>query len=151
MTADQKRLLRETFALLEGHASVAPLLFYHRLFTLKPSLRGLFTTDIEAQGRKLMEALAFIVATFDSPQVQGQALAALGRRHAAYGVRTEDYATVGRALIWMMEEDLGPVFTAEAREAWELAYDQIARRMQGVSEVQTDHPVFPPLTLGKAH
>ena len=126
--------MRETFALLEGHVTVAPLLFYDRLFTLDPSLRRLFTTNIEAQGRKLMEALAFIVATLDSPQVQSEALAALGRRHAAYGVQSHHYATVGDALLWMLEQDLGPAFTPAVKEAWRLAYHHIATSMKaGVS------------------
>src|SRR5688572_7512904 len=110
ITNRQKELLRHTFSLLQGHATIAPLLFYHQLFTLDPAVRRLFSVDIEAQGRKLMDALAFVVATLDAPQVQLHTLAALGRRHAAYGVEEHHYNTVGQALIWMLEQDLGPVF-----------------------------------------
>jgi hemoglobin-like flavoprotein len=130
MTARQKQLVRQTFAQLETHSSVAALLFYRHLFTLDPSLRDLFRTDIEAQGRKLFDALAFIVGTLDAPQTQRDALASLGRRHASYGVHAEHYDVVREALLWMFQEDLGPAFSPEARQAWETVYGMISSIMK---------------------
>jgi hemoglobin-like flavoprotein len=130
MTSRQKYLVRQTFAELEAHSSVAPLVFYRRLFTVDPSLRGLFHSDIEQQGRKLMDALSFIVATLEAPQTQADTLAALGRRHSSYGVRSKDYDSVGAALIWMLEQELGPAFSPDAKVAWETIYEYIATTMK---------------------
>ena len=130
ITVGHKKLVRETFRAIEEHGSIAALLFYRHLFTLEPSLRRLFSTDIEVQGRKLIDALAFIVATLDAPQAQAAALAGLGRRHAGYGARPEHYELVQDALMAMFEQDLGPAFTPEAREAWAIVYAFISKSMQ---------------------
>ena len=58
------------------------------------------------------------------------ALEALGRRHAGYGVQDEHYETVGTALLWTFEQELGPAFTPEVREAWTQLYIIVATTMR---------------------
>src|SRR5262245_11170811 len=94
-------------------------LFYGRLFELDPDLRQLFGhTDMVAQKRSLMQTLAVVVASIDRLERLLPALQALGRRHAHYGVRREQFDTVGAALLWTLEQGLGPGFTPQVREAW---------------------------------
>src|SRR5215831_4471581 len=69
LTAKQIRLLRQSFALVEPKAGIAGLVFYRQLFTLDPSLRKLFQTSIDLQGRKLMESLGYTVATFENSEM----------------------------------------------------------------------------------
>src|SRR5262245_36249039 len=69
LTAKEMRLLRGSFALIEPKAGIAGLVFYRQLFTLDLSLRELFQTSIELQGRKLMESLSYTVATFENPEI----------------------------------------------------------------------------------
>lgn len=55
-------LLETTFAEVRASQETAAALFYERLFVNDPSLRRLFTgSDMSAQGRKLMAALALAV------------------------------------------------------------------------------------------
>jgi hemoglobin-like flavoprotein len=143
VTARQKELVRETFARVAAHPVVAGLLFYRRLFTLDPSLRRLFHTDVEVQSRKLMEALALIVNCLDAPRSELAGLEALGRRHVEYGVREEHYDTVGAALFWMLEQDLGPAYTPEVRGAWEAAYGFIAQTMKAAARELTAEAARP--------
>jgi hemoglobin-like flavoprotein len=77
---------------------------------------------MKEQGRKLMEMLRLAVKGLDRPEALLSALAALGRRHAGYGVNEHDYETVGEALLWTLEQGLGPSFTPDVREAWETVY-----------------------------
>lgn len=63
----QITLLRETFVIVEEQPGIAALVFYRHLFTLDPSLRPLFQSGVELQGRKLMEALEFTLAALDNP------------------------------------------------------------------------------------
>jgi len=42
--------------------------------------------------------------------------------HAGYGVIESDYATVGAALLWTLEQGLGPAFTPDVKDAWTAAY-----------------------------
>jgi hemoglobin-like flavoprotein len=53
-----------------------------------------------------------------------------GRRHAGYGVNDHDYETVGEALLWTLEQGLGPSFTPEVREAWTTLYRLVADTMR---------------------
>jgi hypothetical protein len=43
---------------------------------------------------------------------------ALGARHKDYGVKIDQYAPLGSALIWMFQHTLGDRFTPEMEEAW---------------------------------
>jgi hemoglobin-like flavoprotein len=130
MSPKQLELVRSTFSSLEKRSGIAALSFYQELFTLDPSLRALFHTDIEAQGQKLMTALRFIVDTLESPQEIRPMLESLGRRHVTYGVREEHYETVGIALLNMLQRVLGAGFSAKARDAWREAYGHVAKVMK---------------------
>jgi hemoglobin-like flavoprotein len=130
MAPRQMRLLRESFRQIQPRAGIASLIFYRNLFTLDPGLRPLFQSSIELQGRKLMEALSYTVATIDSPEALVPALEALGRRHVSYGTRDEHYATVTKALLQTLEEILGRAFTADTRAAWKTALEFVAKTMK---------------------
>jgi|SRR5262249_33093464 len=133
MTPEQKQLVKESFALVEPIAETAAALFYGRLFELDPSLRPLFRGDIAEQGRKLMQTLAVVVKGLDRLDTLVPAVQALGRRHAAYGVRDAHYATVAAALLWTLERGLGAAFTPPVREAWATAYGLLASVMQAAA------------------
>jgi hemoglobin-like flavoprotein len=112
--------------------------FYDRLFELHPASQALFrNTDMDAQGQKLMQMLDAIVEALAHPERLVVDVAALGRRHATYGVRDEDYQSVGTALIWTLEEALGPEFTPEARSAWSEAYLLLAEIMRRAARTST--------------
>lgn len=131
------RLLRHTYSLIEPRSGLAGLVFYRNLFTLAPSLRALFQTSIELQGRKLMEALGYTIATFENPDALLPVLEALGRRHVTYGVRREHYDLVIRAMLQTLAEMLGAEFSTEVHEAWEEALSFISKIMKrGANERQ---------------
>ncbi len=123
---------------------IAALVFYQHLFTLDPSLRGLFHTSIELQGRKLMEALEFTIATLENPAELVPMLEAMGRRHVSYGTRDEHYVTVKQAMLQTLRETLGFEFTPASEAAWGTALGFICDSMiRGAVDVQ-------PLLRGKA-
>jgi hemoglobin-like flavoprotein len=134
MTPEQIQRVRSTFAKVAAIQDEAAALFYRRLFELDPSLRPLFKGDITAQGARLMAALAGVVGSLGQLERVLPALRELGRRHAAYGVRPEHYATVGEALIWTLEQGLGAAFTRETRRAWIDAYARLAWTMIAAAE-----------------
>jgi nitric oxide dioxygenase len=67
----------------------------------------------------------------------GPGVAKLGELHVGYGVRAEDYGTVGAALIWTLEQGLGAAFTPGVREAWQAAFGLLAGTMIGAAEQLT--------------
>ena len=123
-------IVRRTFALIEPRAEVMALVFYQRLFALDPSLRALFSTDIDEQGQKLVQMLGGAVALLDQPFALGPSLEALGRRHVGYGVEVRHYEIVGEALLGALEECLGSGFTREAMDAWAAFYAVVANAMK---------------------
>ena len=130
MTLDQVRLVRDSFALLAPHADEVAAAFYDRLFALDPALRALFPADLAAQRRKLVAALAMAVGALDRPEALAPALAALGRRHAGYGVEDGHFATVGAVLLATLEGRLGGRFDAATRDAWTACYGLVAGAMR---------------------
>lgn len=131
------RLVRASFNSVEKMAGIASLAFYQELFTLDPSTRRLFRGNIEEQGQKLIAALRFIVDTLETPQAIMPMLESLGRRHVVYGVREDDYKTVGLALIKMLRQVLGNQASAEVEQAWMKAYTHVSAIM---IEAASDFP-----------
>ena len=130
MKASQITLVQSTFDRILPISDVAAQIFYDRLFHLNPSLRRLFNGDLRMQGKKLMDAVSIIVGNLNRPDRIIPGIRALGRRHAAYGVRDEHYAMVGDALLWTLEHGLGDAFTDDVRSAWAAAYALIAETMK---------------------
>jgi hemoglobin-like flavoprotein len=66
----------------------------------------------------------------DEPDQLVSEVAALGRQHVGYGVTDGQYETVGAALLWTLEQGLGPAFTPGVRDAWSEAYLVLATLMR---------------------
>ena len=130
MNSEEVSLVQTSFAELRPSAVVVAELFYRRLFALDPSLRPLFKGDLTHQGRMLMSMLHASVSGLSNLGALLPVVRQLGARHVAYGVRDEDYATVGSALLWTLEQTLGDKFTPQILRAWTTAYELLADVMQ---------------------
>lgn len=134
MTPAERNLVRDSMASLQEYAEPVALLFYGKLFELDPSARRLFHHDLALQGRKLMDMLTAVIECIDDLQPMNERLAELGRKHAGYGVRPEQYETVTNALLWSIGQALGPDFDIATRNAWKAAIGAVCTRMlAGVS------------------
>ena len=130
MTPEQVQIIKLTFAQVMGSKDKVGRLFYDRLFTIAPETRPLFKGDIDAQSRKLMETLALAIGMLRDMPTLVATLEALAQRHVGYGVRDEHYDKVGEALLWTLEQGLGPAFTPDARAAWTALYGAVAQIMR---------------------
>lgn len=129
MDEQQKELVRASFeAVAPGREEFAGK-FYARLFEIAPDLRRLFKGDMAEQGRKLTAMLAVAVANLDRLETVVPAVRALGERHAGYGVKDGDYATVAEALLWTFQTTLGRAFGTATRDAWAALYAIVAGQM----------------------
>ncbi len=137
LSADQRQVVRETWAQVVPIADTAAEMFYDRLFELDPSLRKLFkSADMPEQRRKLMQTLGVAVNAIDRPDQLVPTLEDLGRRHVGYGVEDRDYDTVGEALLWTLGRGLGDAFTPAARDAWAQTYSLVAGVMRRSAELE---------------
>jgi nitric oxide dioxygenase len=109
MAIDPARLelVRDSFRRIRGNLQPPSAMFYDALFQHAPGLRGLFRDDLEGQGMRFMTTLAVIVDDLDRPEVLEPQLAAIGRSHAALGVRPAHFAPMEEALIDTLRAQLG--------------------------------------------
>ena len=134
MTPKQKQLVQNTWEKVLPISESAATLFYGRLFELDPSIRPLFAhTNMPDQRQKLMHVIGMAVNGLDMLDKLIPAVRDLGRRHVFYGVTHEHYSSVGRALIWTLEQGLGADFTPEVKEAWTTVYDILADTMKNAT------------------
>ena len=134
MTADQRRLVRDSVASLREYGDSFALLFYGKLFELDPNSQKLFHNDLALQGRKVMDMLTSVVESLDDFQLMRTRLAELGCKHTEYGVKNEQYELLTTAMLWAIAQALGPDFDAETREAWRLALNAISAAMRAGGE-----------------
>ena len=123
MTDAETTLVQGSFKQVIPIKEAAAELFYGRLFEIDPGTAPLFAkSDMRLQGQKLMAALAMVVGGLKRPETVVPAAQELARRHVAYGVTEAQYASVGAALLWTLEQGLGPAATPEVIAAWSSAY-----------------------------
>jgi hemoglobin-like flavoprotein len=138
----EKTAIKDTWRLIDPIRDTAADLFYRRLFELKPEYRTLFKDNMEAQKRKLVGMLAFIVKSLSWPDSLWREVInpeddlflivlALGRRHRElYKIPVESYETVRDVLLWTMDYGLGEAFTPASRDAWARVYDLVSMTMR---------------------
>ncbi|WP_422033647.1 globin family protein [Reyranella sp.] len=126
MTPQQIELVQTSFEKVVPIAGAAADLFYGRLFEIAPEVRPMFPQDMTQQKAKLMTMLGTAVTNLHRLDEILPAVKALGERHKGYGVTTAHYAPVGAALLWTLEQGLGPDFTPEVKDAWTETYTALA-------------------------
>jgi hemoglobin-like flavoprotein len=129
MTPEQISSVQSSWSAVVPIAAQAADLFYDRLFTLDPKLRPLFPDDLGEQKKKLMSMIGRVVSALRTVDSVVPAIADLGRRHAGYGVTEADYATVASALLWTLQQGLGPSWTPDVEESWVAAYTLLSSVM----------------------
>lgn len=133
MTPEQVTMVQTSFKKVVPIADTAADLFYDRLFTIAPEVRSMFPDDIKDQKKKLIAMLATAVTNLHQVETILPAVESLGKRHVAYGVTAQHYEPVGAALLWTLEQGLGPDFTPPVKAAWTEAYMTLAGAMKGAA------------------
>lgn len=133
MTPEQIDLVQSSWAKVAPQAKEAATLFYGRLFEIAPEVKPLFPTDMEEQGKKLMQVLGMAVGSLTKLEELLPTVKQLGVKHVDYGVEDVHYDSVGAALLWTLEQGLGDDFTPETKEAWTITYVTLADVMKGAA------------------
>jgi hemoglobin-like flavoprotein len=130
LNQEQCELVRVTFAKIALNPDMAAAMFYARVFSTNPALRGLFKIDMIEQGKKLMDTLTVFIDNLHQFEQIRTAVRDLGRRHFGYGVKYADYDTLETALLWTIEKVLGADFTPAVGDAWTECYRTLAVEMK---------------------
>lgn len=130
MTAEEIKLIKDSWAKVISISEQAAELFYGRLFEVYPEVQPYFKGDMKEQGRKLMVMIGSAVNSLENLGPMIPLIRESGKRHAGYGVKDEDYDKVADALIWTLEKGLGDDFTREVKNAWVTTYTSLADVMK---------------------
>lgn len=114
---DPIRIIRASWAVARQDRDGFSRKFYSELFRIAPETEVLFKSDLAEQGAKLMATLDFVVDHLDEGDALLPAARDLAIRHTTYGVKPEDYAPVGQALVATLQSRV-PGFDASGVEAW---------------------------------
>ena len=129
--ANQIKLVESSWEKLASNLDELASLFYQSLFELAPEIKPLFeNTDMVQQGKKLTDTLTVAVKGLQFFPALVPALAELGNRHVAYGVKHEHYSAVRSALLTALNKVLGDSFDQQTAEAWKTTYDALAQVMK---------------------
>jgi hemoglobin-like flavoprotein len=124
-------LLRSSFELVLTREPNLTHRFYDKLFTRYPQAQPLFGKNSrDRQEKMLAEALVAVMDHLEDASWLTEQLAALGAKHAGYGVTTEMYDWVGDALLRTLAEVAGADWTGALEAEWTEAYGAIASLMQ---------------------
>lgn len=130
LNPDERRLVHASFESVRSMAGPVGLLFYGKLFEIAPEVRSMFHNDLDLQIRKLMDTLSSVVESLDDFERIRPRLEDLGRQHASYGVRAEQYEVLTSALLWTFSEALGTDFDERTSEAWRKALATVSETMK---------------------
>lgn len=103
--------------------------FYSKLFFDYPQVKNMFKNSKEEQSKKLIGMLNVIVGRLDRLGELSEEIAALAVRHVHYGVRPHHYKAVGAALLWTLQQGLGPDWNSDIALAWEKCFGVLADNM----------------------
>jgi len=130
VTPERIALVRESWARLGPQEAGLTRHFYQRLFELDPTLRSMFpAVDLAAQAGAFSAKVTSLLATLDAPELLVAEAAALGRRHAGYGVTPRHHDLLGEALLSALRTGHGAGWSPELDEAWRETYTLLSSLM----------------------
>jgi hemoglobin-like flavoprotein len=129
-------LLEESFDLVAPRGEELADAMYRRLFEFAPETIPLFAhTDLADRRRTMLATLVVLRKSLRKLDSLLPALAALGARHATYGVRPEHYNPAGQAVLDALAEIGGAGWRPEYTSAWTAAWCVIRDVMLGGAPV----------------
>lgn len=131
--------------------------FYQRMFTARPDLMdGMFSRSSQLEGTQ-PKALAGSIAVFASYILENpnkypdEVLSRVAHKHAALGLREEEYPTVYKYLFEAIAANLGDILTPEIAEAWTEVYwlmaDALIKLEKGLYASQANDVMFAPFAV----
>jgi hemoglobin-like flavoprotein len=131
LTAEQKRLIRESFVRLEPALDLVGELFYLKLYRLDPSFRDRFGSDPETLGRKFMAGVRLTIVSLKHEDCLTPIIKLLGLRQRQLGMKVRDYRMMSKAWMWTLERSLEKSLTRQTKDAWTVLLGQITRVLSG--------------------
>lgn len=139
LTAHEIKIVQDSFIKVAPIADAAATIFYDKLFEIAPEVEPMFSgANMPEQGKKLMTMIGTAVRGLTNMEKLAPAVAQLGQRHVAYGVKKEHFTPVGEALIYTLEKGLGDYWNEELKSAWVKTFTVLAETMIAAMEAEPE-------------
>lgn len=143
LTNQQIQQIEATVPVLKAHGVDLTTHFYRRMLSGNPELRNIFNAAHQSRGeqqRALAGAVLAFAENIRTPEKLAAAVRHIAVKHCTIGIRSEQYAIVGRHLLASIKEVLGDAATPELLDAWAAAYGMLAQILadaeQGIYDEQ---------------
>ncbi|KAF7549549.1 hypothetical protein G7046_g8313 [Stylonectria norvegica] len=125
----QIAIVKSTVPILKEHGKTITTTFYRNMLAAHPELKNYFSLRNQQTGAQ-QQALANSVLAYaqyidDLPKIT-HAVERIAQKHVSLFIKAEHYPIVGQYLIGAIGEVLGPALTTDIKDAWVLAYGQLA-------------------------
>lgn len=134
MTKEQIALVQLSWGRIGIHKNQLISAFYQHLFTEYPSLREMFSGNLEDQKLKMIQTLNLLINGIEHLVHTRTMLEDLGRQHQQLGVTKEMYPLTTGSFLLALDELQGNPVSEPEREAWHAAFNTIAEIMIGAYE-----------------
>ena len=134
LNPEQIEVIKATVPVLVAHGNTITKVFYENMLQAHPELNNVFNIPNQRNGhqpRSLAGALFAYAANIDKLSALGPAVELICNKHASLCIQPEQYQIVGKFLLEAMGEVLGDAFSPEIKDAWAVAYWQLADIMIG--------------------
>ncbi|MEO0820974.1 MAG: hypothetical protein AAF074_11180 [Pseudomonadota bacterium] len=118
---EQMTRLKAGWTRIAPLGSMAEALFCGRLLAVTASFRGLLDEDDDAPLSSNVPTIGIIITFCEAPEAMADRMRVIALGHLYTGVRAEDYAEIGEALVWTFRQLLGDAFSNEDEAAWRMA------------------------------
>ncbi|KAI8489303.1 hypothetical protein Bbelb_330420 [Branchiostoma belcheri] len=142
LTQEQVLGIKETWAVLAQDPVERGADLFMKIFEEDPELKKLFyfadegrelsrdDQRMRSHGERVMEAVGAAVDSLEDLAAVVPVLTELGALHHKYGVQPSYFDTVGAALIYTLETNLGDKLTPHIRQGWVLVYGIVGATMK---------------------
>nr|CBL51553.1 globin [Branchiostoma floridae] len=151
LTQEQVHGIKETWAILAQDPVERGVGLFMKIFEEDPDLKKLFyfaddgrelsrdDQRVRSHGERVMEAVGGAVDSQGDLTAVVPVLTELGALHHKYGVQPSYFDTVGAALIYILETNLGDKLTPSIRQGWVLVYGIVGATMKKGMQQAMDH------------
>lgn len=123
-------IVKSTVPILKEHGMEITTTFYKIMFENNPEVKPLFNMDKQksgAQPKALAMTILAAAQNIDNLESLLPAVKKIGEVHVNCNVKPEHYPIVGKNLLLAIKEVLGEAATDEVLNAWDEAYQVIAK------------------------
>ncbi|CAG2169122.1 unnamed protein product [Oppiella nova] len=139
LTATEKNLIRNTWALVKQDVPGNAYDLFIRFFDENPTYQQLFKSfknvpkselrgnkKVLAHGTNVLYAISMLVDNIDDTEVLVEMLTKLGRNHGNRRISYDMFVNLEKTLVGLLADKLGPtVMTQDAVNAWKKTYGVI--------------------------